>query len=136
MAASTQKTTPPAEGEEHDRGFFSDVWNDIKGAAPAIGAGIGAVAGGVAGVAGAAYGAVGGALAGGAVKGSSPVLDSSAPPPPIAPAAPPTPATSPKVTTAEEDEDIETSKGQAANILAGGLYNAPPQLARNILLGS
>jgi hypothetical protein len=54
-------------------------------------------------------------------------------PPPEAPPAPPKPPTS---GSSIKEVDEELQHGFAANILAGGMFQAPPELARNILLGN
>jgi hypothetical protein len=56
-----------------------------------------------------------------------------APPPPTPPPAPPaTPTSAPSI----KEVDEEQQHGFAANILAGGMFQSPPELSRNILLGN
>jgi hypothetical protein len=98
-----------------------------------IGAGLGIIATGGTSLVGDAVGALGGATAAGALTSATP--STPAIPAPVAPPTPPTTA-APAVTEAETNEDETGEHGQAANILAGGMYQAPPQLARNILLGN
>ncbi len=62
-------------------------------------------------------------------QGSNPAVAAPAVPAPIAPPAAPTPKDVKNV-------DEEQQHGFAANILAGGMFQSPPQLARNILLGN
>lgn len=60
-------------------------------------------------------------------------------PKPIAPAIPPpAPPTNaaPEVDKAQKKVDEEQQHGFASNILAGGMFQSPPELARNILLGN
>jgi hypothetical protein len=60
--------------------------------------------------------------------------DKPVPPPVVAP--PPPTAGDPKITKAEQKFDEEQMHGFAANILAGGMFQSPPDVARNILLGN
>ncbi len=108
-------------------------WTDIRNTAEDV---IGGAAVGMA-IAGPA-GAVVGGVAGGA-KAASDMLGSNTPPAPVAPPKPPNmadAASSPQINQAEKKQDEEGSHGAAANILAGGMYQAPPMLAKNILLGN
>ncbi len=105
-------------------------WTDIRNTVEDV---VGGAAVGMA-VAGPA-GAVVGGVAGGA-KAASDMLGSNTPPTPVAPPKPPTPNSAGEINQAEKKQDEEGSHGAAANILAGGMYQAPPMLAKNILLGN
>lgn len=63
----------------------------------------------------------------------------SAPPAPIAPpptVSPDNPDTAKAMDQAEQDQDGQRKRGQAANMLSYGANNASPQVSRSVLLGS
>lgn len=70
-----------------------------------------------------------------------PNVDLAPAPPAPAPTPPPPPpgtdeSSAKKIAQASKDEDETLQHGFASNILAGAMFQAPPELARNILLGN